>query len=42
VQYLDLASGVTLAYTAVDGEPLIGFTEIATGVALPPGTFRPL
>ena len=42
VQYLDLASGVTLAYTTVDGEPLIGFTEIATGVALPPGTFRPL
>jgi hypothetical protein len=42
VQYLDLASGVTLAFTSTDGEPLIGFTEIATGVALPPGTFRPL
>ena len=42
VQYLDLASGVTLAFTSTDGEPLIGFTEIAAGVALPPGTFRPL
>jgi hypothetical protein len=40
-QYLDVASGVTLAFRGWDGTPGVGFTAIETGVELPPGTFVP-
>jgi hypothetical protein len=38
-QVLDVQSGVTLAYESPDGLTLVGFTSLATGVQLPPGTF---
>ncbi|WP_433291388.1 hypothetical protein ACQP2F_25350 [Actinoplanes sp. CA-030573] len=38
-QVLDVASGVTLAYQAPDGQPLVAFTALETDVALPDGTF---
>ena len=40
-QVLDVASGVTLAFRSLDDAPIIAFTAIETGVALPPGTFVP-
>lgn len=38
-QVLDVASGVTLAYQAPGGAPLVAFTELETDVVLPEGTF---
>jgi hypothetical protein len=38
-QALDVESGVTLAYQTPDGQTLLGFTSLATGIAIPNGAF---
>jgi hypothetical protein len=41
MQILGVGSGVTMVFESVDGRRLVRFTPIVTGMALPPGTFRP-